>query len=168
MNGSPRLLVVMGVTSCGKSTVGRKIADALEARYIEGDDLHPQANVDKMSAGKPLTDDDRWPWLDILGRKMADSNGTVVASCSSLKRAYRFRITVMAGDPVVFVYLQGSRDLIAKRMAARKNHFMPQSLLDSQFAALEEPGEDELHITVSIDQDEDAVVASALEGLRPA
>ena len=144
-----------------------KIAVALGARYIEGDDLHPQANIDKMSAGKPLTDDDRWPWLDALGQKLAGTDGTVVASCSSLKRAYRSRITVMAGEAVVFVYLQGSRDLIAKRMAARENHFMPDSLLDSQFAALEEPGEDELHVTVSIDQDEDAVVAAALKGLRP-
>ncbi|MEL6752018.1 MAG: gluconokinase, GntK/IdnK-type, partial [Pseudomonadota bacterium] len=99
-----RLTVVMGVTSCGKSTVGAALASAVGGTYIEGDDLHPQANIDKMSSGTPLTDDDRWPWLRTLGRTMGAESGVVVASCSSLKRAYRDCISESAEEPVMFVY----------------------------------------------------------------
>ncbi len=150
--------VVMGVAGCGKSTVGAAFAAAIGARFIDGDDLHPAANVAKMSAGVPLTDDDRWPWLD----RVADVlTGNVVVGCSALKRRYRDRIRATAG-PVRFLHLAGSRDVIAARMANRPGHFMPAALLDSQFAALEPPGPDEDAVTVDIDQSIAAVIAALL------
>ncbi len=143
-------VVVMGVTSCGKTTVGEALATALHAEvFIEGDKLHPPANIAKMSAGIPLTDDDRWPWLTRIGNELAGT-GCKVASCSALKRAYRERITIAASRPVAFIFLSGSRELLAERIAARKGHFMPPSLLDSQLATLEIPAPDELAVTIDI------------------
>ena len=113
-----------------------------------------------MSKGQPLTDDDRWPWLEIFGKELASRNGLVVGGCSALKRSYREFITISAGEPVMFIYLEGSRELIASRMSARKGHFMPTSLLDSQFEALEVPAPDENAISVNIDADCDSIVAS--------
>lgn len=150
--------VVMGVAGCGKSTVGAAFAAAIGARFIDGDDLHPAANVAKMSAGVPLTDDDRWPWLDRVADVLI---GNVVVGCSALKRRYRDRIRATAG-PVRFLHLAGSRDVIAARMANRPGHFMPAALLDSQFAALEPPGPDEDAVTVDIDQPIAAVIADLL------
>ena len=150
--------VVMGVSGCGKSTVGAAFAAAIGGRFIDGDDLHPPENVAKMSAGVPLTDADRWPWLTLVG---ATLTGDVVVGCSALKRAYRDRIRAVAG-PVRFLHLAGSKAVIAARMAARPGHFMPLGLLDSQFAALEPPGPDEDAVTVDIDQSLEAIVAALL------
>jgi carbohydrate kinase (thermoresistant glucokinase family) len=134
-------IVVMGVSGCGKSTVGQQLAAALDARFVDGDDLHPPANKSKMAAGIPLNDSDRWPWLDLVGAELAKGN-TIVA-CSALKVAYRDRISA-AADGTFFVHLAGSRELLEQRMRARTNHFMPASLLDSQLATLEPLGADEM------------------------
>lgn len=148
----------MGVSGCGKTTVGQAFAAAIDARFVDGDDLHPPANVAKMSAGLPLTDADRWPWLTRVGAVLT---GNVVVGCSALKRVYRDRIRAGAG-PVRFLHLAGSCGVIAARMAAR-THFMPLGLLDSQFAALEPLGLDEDGVTVDIDQPLAAIVAGLLE-----
>jgi len=138
---APRALVVMGVSGCGKSTVAAMIAQRLGYAFIEGDRLHPPENVAKMRAGIPLEDSDRWPWLDRLGAELRGVEG-VAATCSALKRAYRDRLRAARPD-LVFVYLKGSPDLFAARVAARRHEYMPASLLASQFATLEEPGADE-------------------------
>ena len=151
-------IVVMGVSGCGKSSVGEALSARLAVPYRDGDDLHPPANVEKMRAGVPLTDEDRWPWLDRVAEVLR-AQAPVIVGCSALKRRYRDRIR-QAGT-VTFVFLEGSRDLIASRMAARKRHYMPPSLLDSQFAALEPPGPDEA-IAVSIDQPLSAIVDEVL------
>lgn len=143
-------VVIMGVAGCGKSALGAGVAAEMGIPYREGDDLHPAANVARMAAGIPLTDDDRWPWLDRVAEVLR-REAPVVVSCSALRRAYRDRLRDHAGGPVCFVHLSGSRALIAERMAARKGHFMPLTLLDSQFAALEPPGQDEA-LTVDIDR----------------
>jgi carbohydrate kinase (thermoresistant glucokinase family) len=148
-----RIIVAMGVSSSGKTTVGKVIAQRLHAPYLEGDDYHSAANIAKMSAGTPLTDDDRWPWLDSMGKALADAaggKGVAVGACSALKRAYRDRMVKAAGEPIVFVYLDGSYAEIDARMQARTGHFMPESLLKSQFATLEPPGPDENAIDVPI------------------
>jgi gluconokinase len=146
----------MGVAGCGKSSVGAALAARLGLPYTDGDDLHPAANIAKMSAGQPLTDDDRWPWLDAVGAALRDRPGII--GCSALRRAYRARIADMAGGPATFLHLSGDRAVIEARMRARKGHFMPPSLLDSQFATLEPPSPDENAITVDIDQPLDAIV----------
>lgn len=158
-------IVVMGVSGCGKSSIGAALAQALGCDFRDGDDLHPAANVAKMAAGNPLSDDDRWPWLDRVAAVLADQP-PVIVGCSALRRAYRDRLRTGAGGQVVFVHLAGSRDVIAERMAARADHFMPPSLLDSQFATLEPPGKDEAAINVDIDQPPDAIVAQVLGALR--
>ncbi len=154
----PRLFVVMGVSGCGKSTIAAALAQELGAVYIDGDLLHPAGNIDKMSSGTPLTDDDRWPWLDHFATCIAATDGPVVGACSALRRIYREHITRQAGEPVLFVHLAGSRELIAERMAARAGHFMPPSLLDSQFAALEVPDSDEYFISIDISGDTGEIV----------
>lgn len=153
-------LVVMGVSGCGKSSVGEALGKALGLPYIDGDDLHPVENVEKMRAGIPLTDEDRWPWLDRVAATLRAQD--CILGCSALKRRYRDRIR-QAGD-VTFLFLNGSRQVIEARMAARQGHYMPTSLLDSQFAALEPPGPDEA-IAVDIDRPLRAIVAAALRGL---
>lgn len=149
---NPSVVVVMGVSGCGKSTIASMLAHRLNWIYEDGDWFHPQSNVRKMHAGEPLTDEDRWPWLHgiaawIDATRRVGNHGTV--ACSALKRAYR---DILVGErrDVRVVYLKGERDLIARRLAARDGHFMPPSLLDSQFAALEEPQPDEHPIVVSI------------------
>ena len=158
-----RRLVIMGVSGCGKSSVGAGLATRLGLNYRDGDDLHPPENVAKMRAGMPLTDADRWPWLDRVGQVFL-ANAPVIVGCSALKRAYRDRIRTAAGGPVTFVNLAGSQEVIAARMALRQGHYMPLSLLDSQFAALEPPAAEEA-ITVSIDQPLEAIVADILRQL---
>lgn len=153
-------MILMGVAGCGKSSVGAALAERLGVPYCDGDDLHPSANVEKMRQGLPLTDADRWPWLDLVAELLA-TEAPVIVGCSALKRAYRDRIRAGAGGPVRFVHLDGSRELIAARMAARTGHYMPLSLLDSQFAALEAPGPDEA-LRVSIDQPLAALVAQII------
>jgi gluconokinase len=141
--------VVMGVASCGKTSVGELLAEKLNAHFIEGDRLHPATNVAKMSAGNPLTDEDRWPWLKAIGESLAGSEPTI-ASCSALKRVYRETIAKAAQRPVYFIYLYGSRELLEQRIGARKGHFMPASLLDSQLATLEAPAADERPLKLDI------------------
>jgi gluconokinase len=141
--------VVMGVASCGKTSVGELLAEKLNAHFIEGDRLHPATNVAKMSAGNPLTDEDRWPWLKAVGESLAGREACV-GSCSALKRNYRETITKAAQRPVYFIYLHGSRELLETRIGARKGHFMPASLLDSQLRTLEEPAADELALRLDI------------------
>ncbi|WP_344561607.1 gluconokinase [Streptomyces axinellae] len=165
------VVVVMGVAGTGKTTVGRLLAEALEVPYAEADAFHPPANVAKMSAGIPLDDADRAPWLDAIGAwaHRHQRRGGVV-SCSALKRAYRDRLRAAA--PGVFhLHLTGDRALIARRMAAREDHFMPVALLDSQFATLQPLEPDELGVTVSVAPGPQVVVEhalSALAALRPA
>ena len=142
----------MGVSGCGKSTIASMLAHRLNWIFEEGDWFHPPSNVEKMHGGVPLTDEDRWPWLHgiaawIDATRRVGNHGTV--ACSALKRAYR-DILVGNRPDVRIVYLKGERDLIARRLAARDGHFMPPSLLDSQFATLEEPQADEHPIVVSI------------------
>lgn len=149
-------IVIMGVSGCGKSSVGEALATRLGIPYRDGDDLHPPENVEKMRAGIPLTDADRWPWLDRVAQVLRDEV-PVIIGCSALRRAYRDRIRASAGGPVRFIHLSGSREVIAARMAARQGHYMPLSLLDSQFAALEPPGPDEAMV-VEIDQPLAAII----------
>lgn len=140
--------IVMGVSGCGKSSMGEALAARLGLPYIEGDALHPPANVEKMSHGVPLTDDDRWPWLARVGQAVAAPKHGAIGSCSSLKRAYRDLLRREAGEGLIFVHLHGSRALLLSRMQNRPGHFMPASLLDSQLATLEVPGADENVISV--------------------
>jgi gluconokinase len=145
-----RKFIVMGVAGSGKSSVGAALSSAMGAPYIDGDDLHSAENIAKMSAGIALTDDDRWPWLTKIGETLAGHPGTILVGCSALRRTYRDLIRKTAAGPVTFIHCAGSRALIAERMAKRPGHFMPTSLLDSQFAALEPPGTDEDAITLDI------------------
>lgn len=155
-------IVLMGVSGCGKSSVGAALALRTGLPYRDGDDLHSAAAVARMRAGMPLTDDDRWPWLDRVAQVLHDE-APVIIGCSALRRVYRDRIRAGAG-PVQFVHLAGSRAVIAARMAARAGHYMPVSLLDSQFATLEPPGPDEA-VTVNIDQPLDRLVSDILRRL---
>jgi gluconokinase/shikimate kinase len=144
------VLVIMGVSGSGKSTVAGVVSGRLGWDLAEGDDLHPAANVAKMQAGQPLTDDDRWPWLETIAdwiRQHTQSGIPGVVTCSALKKRYR---DVLRGENVVFVFLQGSKDNISGRLASRHGHFMPPALLESQFEALEEPTEDENYIALCV------------------
>jgi gluconokinase len=149
---SVSVLVVMGVSGSGKSTIAAMLAHRLHWLYEDGDWFHPKKNIEKMHHGEPLTDEDRWPWLhaiaDWIDATRRSGNHGIVA-CSALKRAYR-DILVGARKDVRLIYLKGEPDLIAQRIAARADHFMPPKLLDSQFLALQEPTADERPITVSI------------------
>ncbi|ESW60253.1 MAG: gluconate kinase [Rhodobacter sp. CACIA14H1] len=158
-----RRIVIMGVSGCGKSSVGAALAGRLGIPYRDGDDLHPAANVDRMRAGIALTDADRWPWLDRVAQVLAEE-APVIVGCSALRRVYRDRIRAGAGGPVRFVHLAGSRAVIAARMAARTGHYMPLALLDSQFATLEPPGAEEA-VTVDIDRPLGLLVRDILESL---
>jgi gluconokinase len=160
----PFILVMMGVSGSGKSTVGTLLAKTLQCEFGDADSFHPPANVKKMGQGIPLTDEDRWPWLRAIAawidkKRAADTCGVV--TCSALKRRYR-DILVGERTDVRLVYLKGHEELIARRMAMRRGHFMPPSLLSSQFAALEEPGPDERPITVSIEPQPHEIVAQIL------
>lgn len=146
--------VVMGVSGCGKSSIARALAERTGGIYLDADDLHPPANKAKMAAGIPLTDEDRWPWLDAVGRELqahVDAGSFVFLACSALRQIYRDRLAAQVPG-LRFIYLKGTKELIHKRLTARQHHFMPAALLDSQFATLEEPT--------------DAIVAS-IEGTIP-
>lgn len=149
------VLVVMGVSGSGKSTVAGILAGALKWDLQEGDDLHPDANVAKMASGQPLTDEDRWPWLDVIAEWITDHTTTGrsgIVTCSALKRTYRDVLAAGSreGAEVIFVHLAGTKDRISGRLNARMDHFMPSSLLDTQISTLEPLGEDENSIVVDI------------------
>jgi len=167
-NEVPCALVVMGVSGSGKSTIADALAKRLGWRYEDGDKFHPASNVAKMSAGQPLTDEDRWPWLqaiaDEIDRICAKGEHAVVA-CSALKRAYR-KILVHGRSDVRIVFLDGTEALIAGRLAARKGHFMPPGLLTSQFKTLEPPTVDERPLTVSIDATVETIVDDIIGQLK--
>lgn len=170
-NALPSRLIVMGVTGCGKTTIGTQLAKRLGAVFLDGDDFHPPENVRKMSSGIPLNDDDRWPWLDRLGTVLEErvqTDGRAVMACSALRRVYRDRLVAACAAPPLFVHLSGARDLIRGRMAARQDHYMPVGLLDSQFATLEPVGADENAIVVEIDAPAGDVVARILRHLGAA
>ncbi len=154
----------MGVSGCGKSTVGSALAQVIGAVYVDGDDLHPPENVAKMARGEPLTDADRWPWLDRVAFTLAQSEKPIVLGCSALKRIYRDRIRT-AGR-TTFVHLTGRPEVIADRMANRPGHFMPPHLLASQLATLEPPGPDEGAITVDIVQPTASMVEQIVKALN--
>jgi gluconokinase len=164
----PIVLVVMGVSGSGKSTIGNQLALALHCDFEDGDWFHPARNIDKMRAGMPLTDEDRAPWLiaiaDFIDQVRCSGTRTVVA-CSALKRRYRAVIIGKRPD-VQLIYLKGDMELIARRIAARHEHFMPQRLLQSQFDALEEPGRDEDPIVTSIESHPREIVGRILKALQ--
>lgn len=160
-----RIHIVMGVSGCGKSTVGRMLAERLGARFVDGDDLHPKANIDKMASGKPLDDSDRAPWLDRIGAVLSEEArlwGGAVGACSALKRRYRDRLIAAAGAPIRFIHLTGDMTLIAERMGARGGHFMPTSLLESQFAALEALAPEETAAAYDVGASPTEIVAQIL------
>ena len=162
------IVVVMGVSGSGKTTIAAGIAQQKDWRLLEGDKFHPSANVAKMEAGIPLTDDDRWPWLRAIAARAAElrtSGESAVVACSALKRVYR-QILIDSQPDAALIYLRGSRALILQRMRQRTNHFMPPELLESQLATLEEPGSDEHPIIVDIGGSATAVVADAVRQLR--
>jgi gluconokinase len=154
-------VVVMGVSGSGKTTVGRRLAEALDADFIDGDDLHTDEAREKMRSGQPLTDDDRWPWLDriggVLAAALAERRPTIVAS-SALRRAYRDRLRDAAGPALQFVYLAATPGAMRKRVARRKGHYMPASLVESQFAALEPPDNEAGVIEISAEAPLDATI----------
>jgi carbohydrate kinase (thermoresistant glucokinase family) len=161
-------IVVMGVTGAGKSTVGALLAERLNRPLIEGDSLHPPANIKKMSLGTPLNDDDRLPWLRAIAARIdvaRTQRQPIIVTCSALKRSYR-EILTDGHDDVGFVYLKGAKDVIAERLAARKGHFMPPQLLDSQMATLQEPGPDEPSIDVAIDGGPDDIMRTIVERFK--
>jgi carbohydrate kinase (thermoresistant glucokinase family) len=145
-------LVVMGVSGCGKSTIGKLIATKYGVEFIDGDDLHPQANISKMSEGIPLNDEDRWPWLESIARELNTMVSGVIA-CSALKRNYRLAILKLAPE-ALFIHLHGSREVLESRLAKREAHFMPAKLLESQLLTLEELASDEPGCVVDIDKTE--------------
>ena len=165
---SPSVLIIMGVSGCGKTTIGTLLAERLQCDFEDADRFHPAANIDKMRKGIALTDEDRWPWLRAIAAFIDEMRGARVRgviACSALKRRYR---DVLIGDrtDVRLVYLKGSEELISRRIAARHGHFMPPSLLHSQFVALEEPGPDEKPITVSVEPAPGEIVEQILANLE--
>lgn len=169
IDSTVRALIVMGVSGSGKSTVGAALARRLGWRFEDGDGFHPPANVTKMSAGHPLDDNDRRPWLEAIAAeidRVATAGGHVVIACSALKRAYRDILIHGRGDTTI-VFLAGSEALIAERLARRKGHFMPPGLLASQFAALEPPAPGENVVTVPIDAGVESIVDDIVRRLAP-
>ncbi|MBB2202750.1 gluconokinase [Gluconacetobacter tumulisoli] len=166
--GAPRVLVVMGVSGSGKSTLAQLLARRIGWPIVEGDELHPEANIAKMSKGIPLTDEDRAPWLEKIAevaRSWLSSGGYGIVTCSSLKRHYREIIS--GGDPEVgFVYLKGRKEDIAPRLGQRTGHFMPSTMLNSQFEALEEPDDGEVLLELDVMASRARLVEAAFEALR--
>ena len=163
----PAAIIVMGVSGSGKSTIGALLAEALGWPFADADGFHPAENVAKMAAGTPLTDADRWPWLDAIAAHIGVARGTgqpVVVACSALRRAYRERLRAGHGD-LIFLHLAGAPAVIAERQAARQGHFMPPSLMASQFATLEDPAAEADAVIVSVSASPHEVVATALEQL---
>ncbi|MGE7371391.1 gluconokinase [Neorhizobium sp. NPDC001467] len=159
-------VIVMGVSGSGKSSVGILLARMLDLPYVEGDELHPKANVEKMSKGIPLTDEDRWPWLDLIGERLAQGAADgIVITCSALKKSYRDRLRAAAGGRLAFVFLDGTKELLVDRMGHRTGHFMPLSLLDTQLATLERPDREDRVVVVDIDATLETIAQAAAKGL---
>lgn len=167
--GVAHAVVVMGVSGCGKSTIATELAEALHRRYVDADDLHSRAAIAKMSAGIPLTDEDRAPWLERVGDAIAageESGCRTVVACSALRRRYRDAIRGRAGVPVFFVHLGGTDEVLVERMNSRPGHFMPPSLLASQLATLDPLDSDELGVVVDINAPVAAISTAALNAIR--
>jgi carbohydrate kinase (thermoresistant glucokinase family) len=165
---TPHALILMGVSGSGKTTVGEILAARIGWRYEDADTFHPASNVAKMSAGQPLTDDDRWPWLRAIAGEIDRASAAgerVVIGCSALRRVYR-DLLVHGRHDIRIVYLQGTQGLIADRLGERKGHFMPPGLLTSQFGTLEPPAPDEHAVTVSIDAPAETIVDNILRQLK--
>lgn len=165
---APSVIIVMGVSGSGKTTVASGLAQRLQWRFVEGDSLHSAANVERMREGIPLTDEDRWPWLESIAAWIdaARASGEpCIVTCSALKRAYRERL-VAGRDDARFVYLKAEPRLVTQRMAVRTGHYMPLSLLRSQFDTLEEPGSEEDPLVVSIEASPEEIVSSIIVNLR--
>lgn len=163
-----RILIVMGVASSGKTVTGRALARRLHAPFLDGDDFHPPANKDKMRAGIPLGDADRWPWLKALAgalHEAAGQKGVAVGACSALRRAYRDYLIEQAGEPILFVFLDGEIDVIRGRIEARRHEFMSPTLLDSQFATLERPAASENVLRVEVTDAVEAIAAQVVKHL---
>ncbi len=156
--------VIMGVMGCGKSTIGSALAARLSLNFIDGDDLHPQTNVEKMARGEALNDEDRWGWLEEVGRTLR-SGGAIIA-CSALKRRYRDVIRSSADEPICFIWLNGSRETLLERVSKRPGHFMPASLLDSQLATLEPLESDECFLEANIQNDASSIVEDLITKIK--
>lgn len=163
---APLGIVIMGVSGCGKSTIARSLARNLRVKFLDADKFHPPSNIEKMSSGTPLTDADREPWLDDVGARIAEAaaeRGMVVAACSALRRVYRERLNRASDLNLLFILLEGSREVLERRVNRRTSHFMPPALLDSQLATLERPTADERAFAVSISQPVKKMVAEILQ-----
>jgi gluconokinase len=162
------ITVLMGVSGSGKTLIGEALARSIGGRFIEGDRYHPPANISRMASGQPLRDEDRWGWLDAIAGEIEEADragATLVVACSALKRAYRDRLRA-ASERILFIYLEVSRDTAAARVAARRGHFMPPSLIDSQFAALQPPAPDEQALYLDAASDPASLVDRALAAIR--
>ncbi|HTM91649.1 MAG TPA: gluconokinase [Flavisolibacter sp.] len=159
------IIVVMGVTSCGKSTIGKLLAKRLSLPFIEGDESHPEENILKMSKGIPLNNDDRRPWLQILSHElqMHEKNKGAVLACSALKESYRKLLQEGLNEKIIWIYLEGTEEVIRKRMKERKNHFMPETLLQSQLSTLEKPS---YAYSFSIEKKPDVIVEEIMDILK--
>ncbi len=159
-------IIVMGVSACGKSRIASAMSTALDRPFVEGDLCHPPTNITKMEQGIPLTDHDRWPWLHRVAQAINAADGPVVATCSALKRAYRDFLRREVARPVLFLHLSAPPAVLLPRMTQRQHHFMPSTLLDSQFADLEPLRQDEMGMTVDVAPPVDEVIAAAIADYR--
>tara|TARA_B100001750_G_scaffold247139_1_gene271875 strand:+ start:716 stop:1228 length:513 start_codon:yes stop_codon:yes gene_type:complete len=157
-NSETTKFIIMGVAGSGKSSVGNLLSNKLDTVFLDGDDMHPPENITKMSSGQPLDDDDRHPWLQNIGKALKDESGSIIIACSALKKMYRDLIRETAGQEVIFIHLIGSLDLIKDRMSKRIGHFMPLSLLESQFETLETPEKPENFIPIDINQPLESII----------
>lgn len=161
-------IIVMGVSGSGKTSVAERLAERLGCAFVEGDRLHPQSNVEKMANGVPLTDEDRWPWLDLVGAELSAAKGrgeSVVVTCSALRKIYRERLRRVSGGMLHFVFLTADPKVLEQRMGSRTGHFMPASLLNSQLATLESPEGEKGVVTVDVDASLDVIVDNAFDAL---
>ena len=155
-------VIIMGVSGSGKTSIGSAIAVALKLPFLEGDTLHPRSNVQKMEAGVPLTDEDRWPWLDKIGAELAKAEEGIVVSCSALKKTYREILRREAKGPLAFIFLDGSPEILRDHMNKRTGHFMPVSMLDSQLATLEPPTGEPLVLRQDVEEPPEKIINASL------